>query len=202
MNRYPTFHTLFTSQLGIGDATVEDVVLELKRIDGQEQECDKMRDLLLLLPDYLNRRPQENVKRLWPVGMKVFPVRAPLGRLRSLSNEDWFVNDRRRTGTLFEGYIEILDFTPHEVERLSAFLEALGLSDRKFSARIWEDSSASGYSTPQPDLTENLRAKAHHIARYVYAPGLPRYSIAVRIVNNANLDSPHQLDTRWCYIRC
>lgn len=170
VNRYPTFHTLFVSQLGVGDATVEDVVFELICIDGQEQQCDKMRDLLLLLPNYLKRRPQESVKRLWPVGMKVFPVRAPLGRLRSFSDKDWFINDRQRIGTLFEGHIAILDFSHQELERLSVFLEALGLSDRKLSARIREESSANGHSTPRPDLTENLRTKAHHIARYVYAP--------------------------------
>jgi hypothetical protein len=79
VNRYSAFHVLFVVQVGIEDATVKDVVFELRRIDGQGRQCDKMKDLLMLLSQYLKREPHEHVKRLWPVEMEVSPVRASLG---------------------------------------------------------------------------------------------------------------------------
>ena len=146
---------------------MNDIVQELNRLSGQQQQYDTIKALLLLLPRYLKLESDHSQLRThWLSDPKVFPIRATSGlHLRSFSENDWFINDRQRLGSRFEGHVALLDFTLPEIGKLMPLLKALRLSNRALSATFQEESQASGESMYDFTLTQQLRSKAHHIAR-------------------------------------
>jgi hypothetical protein len=153
--------------LGISDATQYDIVHELKRLSGQQERYPTIKVLLLLLPRYLKLESDHvQLRTHWLSDSKVFPTRSPSGHyLRSFNDKDWFINDRQRLGSRFEGHVALLDFTLPEIEKLMPLLKALRLTNRTLSVTFKEESQASGESTYDFTLTQHLRSKAHHIAR-------------------------------------
>ena len=166
-SRYTELQRFWVSQLGIGDATQYDIVHEINRLGGQQERYDTIKLLLLLLPRYLRLESDRvQLRTHWLSHSRVFPIRSPSGRdLRSLNDKDWFINDRQRLGSRFEGHVALLDLTLPEVDKLMPLLNSLSLSSRTLSVTFKEESQASGESTYDFALTQHLRSKAHHIAR-------------------------------------
>ncbi|KIW01104.1 uncharacterized protein PV09_07391 [Verruconis gallopava] len=96
------------------------------------------------------------------------PIRTVDKRLEWVrpSFEDFVIVDRKEYGDMFEGKVNVLDFSLEEVHQLRTFLIALDLGRRFMSEAVEEKTRVSGELRLDNDLTREMQRKAYAICRY------------------------------------
>ncbi|KAI9686954.1 MAG: hypothetical protein M1822_002707 [Bathelium mastoideum] len=167
---YPEFAPLFSTHLRVRDARVLDVVTELLNRKGQVSLAKDMKDLLKSLNSFLRSgKDHQRIDRL--SGEPVFPIRiangsASLGSLNS-SSVTWFIADRERLRACFANKLNLLDFSPHDIERLAPLVRRFGLQDRFLSEKVIEETLTLGELRLAPSTQYTLRSKADFMSRLV-----------------------------------
>ncbi|KAK3712619.1 hypothetical protein LTR37_009062 [Vermiconidia calcicola] len=167
--RYPALRDLFTSKLGVRDATVTDVVQALEKLKGQEDKSDHIRDLLLALNSLLKAYPYDSnmALNLIAASKKILPIKGGKAKLKSAVDTDWYIADRERLEDCFTDSVALLDFPRDQVATLSTLFTKLRLNDRMLSASVSEETVAAGKSSFNQNLTEQLRSKAAFVSQLV-----------------------------------
>ena len=165
--RYPALRDLFTSKLGVRDATVTDVVEALEKLKGQEDKSDHIRDLLLALNSLLKAYPYDSnmALNLIAASKKILPIKGGKTKLKSAVDTDWYIADRERLEDCFTDSVALLDFPRDQVATLSTLFTKLRLNDRMLSASVSEETVAAGKSSFNQNLTEQLRSKAAFVSQ-------------------------------------
>ncbi|KAK3642797.1 hypothetical protein LTR56_010623 [Elasticomyces elasticus] len=168
---YPDLQTFFTTTLGVRDTNISDVVDRLLECSGQINHLPEIKSLLVCVSRLLTptkgkvKVNQTVIDRLILSQVNFLPVRTRSSEyeLRSISDRSWFFADSSRLLEGFGGKVPLLDFDMVNSAALVPLIEALGLTERKLSKHIVEETEATGEQTLEPDLTDNLKAKAKFI---------------------------------------
>ncbi|CRG88031.1 Cadherin-89D [Talaromyces islandicus] len=94
--------------------------------------------------------------------IKYLPVRTVQGTIElKRPSEEFFIGDRREYTSVFQGKVDILDFSLEEVHDIHPFLEALELGDRYMSVAVQETTRVQEPSDNESrTLSQNFRAKS------------------------------------------
>lgn len=166
---YPNQYQFLVSDLGLENAGASDIVRELKTFSGQISNIETIKELLLVLDEFIyrHRGEEEKLGKLKAASIKVLPVRCEGTELRSCADRDWFIPDRSRLEKCFEGRVHLLDFDQPTLKKLSRVLQALGVQHRTLSDSIIECTEATGLLTYKDAFTKHLQSKVPFVSRYV-----------------------------------
>ncbi|KAF2166649.1 hypothetical protein M409DRAFT_23280 [Zasmidium cellare ATCC 36951] len=171
--RFPSLKDFFCVTLQVHNASIGDIVKELRHHAGNMNGVDSLRALLLYLSDCLVNEDQadEHVPKLLLKlqTQQIFPVQRSSGqcRLASAQDHDWFIADRGRIEQCFRGKVWLLDASDSDVKRLAPVFKTLGLLDFYLSKRVIEQTEFTDEPKPCKNLTRYLQGKARFISLLV-----------------------------------
>lgn len=163
--QYAGLEEFFIRYLRVQEPSIDTYIEELRLLISHNL-CPPIRIAKSFIQEIASRKPQQSA--LEPLkSLKFLPVRGLDGALTLKCIADEFVIvDRKKHGDAFRGTIPILDFSIEEVHDLTAFILALGLSDKYTSTAVQECSTVNGSHSNQLQ-SEKLRHKAYAIFRQV-----------------------------------
>ena len=125
-----------------------------------------IKDLLLTLCTYPlgTAELDEHFQHL--ARLKLVPVRRCLQDEGYMAFDDaqWFIPDRLRYKTCFEGQLWMLDFEEKELSLLKKLFDRMGLAKRELSSHVVEETITKGEHASYPSITKELREKSRYIA--------------------------------------
>lgn len=179
---FSKLRTFFVEHLEIKNAGPLEILGELLSPQDGTPDRERISDLLLALSKHgkLDRPEIKNYLKMAASG-RLIPVRRNDGpELRHAHDQDWFIPDRPRLKTLFEGKIWTIDFNAEQIHKLEHVIEKLELSKRRLSKHVVEETIKAGDEVLDEDLTVQIQAKAHYIGRWVFI-GFPPHAVTAMI---------------------
>ncbi|KAI7196205.1 hypothetical protein KC324_g4509 [Hortaea werneckii] len=166
---FPRLRSLFKDVLNVRNADAVDIVNELASAKGADDSVAKSQRLLIALSSQFSLNPTESaaVHRIKKEAMRVFPIMDADSsvRLRSTTDEDWFVPDRQRLHESFKSKVGFLHLEGGTTRTISTLVERLGLEDRLLTKHVREETQASGDVVYQRGMTDMVRSKAIYMAQ-------------------------------------
>jgi hypothetical protein len=162
---YPKNQKLFVDYLELGSIDGDDIIDDIRDLDARIDEIPRIKALLKALSRFIKRKP-DDVSLVDDLGgeEKIWPVVDTTLHLRAFADK-WFIADRERLQTCFQGKVPLLDFGRHDVQRLEPLLSKLELDEWMISQHVEEETQTVGVPVYQEILTAHLRSKARFISR-------------------------------------
>lgn len=170
--RYKQNSHLFVSRLHLGDATAADVVGELKKLNGQTESIDTIRDLLQILTTYVEegKLNVDSLRGLEKLSMKLLPVK--IGErleLCSFVDNNWFIEEEKNPNLVkaFQDLVRMVDCDFLTKRKPRTLLEKMGGLANLLSQRIFVEKEVQGGIAFDPSSTKTFRARAEYFSRSV-----------------------------------
>lgn len=170
--QYPRSSNLFQCLLATGGLTLAELVQEAAGITPATDTQDILEiftDISKTLPVISRKRASRTLKSLF--SKPIFPVEMGKGtkpRLMSLESKKWFIADRVHLRRAFLGIVNLLVFTPKELEAIEELIQVLGLNSRKLSVAVKSESLPSGELKFDHSRTRDFAMRSHFIEVYVW----------------------------------
>lgn len=162
---YGSCEDFFRNTLGVPKPSLQMHIKALKALAKSIAAVPKIKEAMEQISQM---GPLKDSLRSEFANLSMFPVRVTNGtRQLAMSTADFAIVDRPRHENIFEGKINILDFTMEEVRLTQPFLEACGLRNRFTSACVEENTMAEDH-IQSFELTQQLRSNAYAFVRYVF----------------------------------
>lgn len=162
---YTGLEDFFIKYLGVEEPGIDTYIEKLKLLISRNL-FPPIRTVKSFIKELGSWEPQQSA--LEPLkSLNFLPVRGVGGTLDGALTlncvaDDFVIVDRKEHRDAFQGIIPILDFSIEEVHELTAFIFALGLSDKYTSKAVQECSTANGHHLDQLQ-SERMRQKAYAI---------------------------------------
>lgn len=167
---YPDLKPLFQGILGLQNASVETIVAEIVQLDGNVDAVGDIKNMLLALGSQI-LQPADTTKMQSALRQlekhRVIPIKGKEGQsiLVTLTDQRWFVADRKSYQKAFGGKVHLLDFSLRDQQKLEPLLSRFSISLRRISELVVEETVIKGKDKAVVDAahTNKYRGKVHHL---------------------------------------
>lgn len=167
---FERIENFFTKVLRIRNAPIKAIIDEILELDRNAFDMTRAKELFVALSTTVKYLPVHEKPDLTQArSANIFPVKTGKSTFDLLSLRDtWFIPDRKREGTAFEGCIPPLDFSlTQQEDELGPLISALNLAAKRLSAHVREEKHMNGQANLNRTLTDSIKGKARYLTWYV-----------------------------------
>jgi hypothetical protein len=165
---YPSCKRLFTEVLGVSDASMKELLLEI-RLFKKTDELRYMCDVFLELEKFLEKDETYTVQIHTLNGKAIWPVKESLGEEEFdhilSTGADWFIADTEPLRESFEGIVPLLAFATDDIARMERVMDGLAMHTKRLSRVAKSVPRTEGRVAYHPEHTNALKSKYEFIAR-------------------------------------
>jgi hypothetical protein len=159
----------FLGQLRIAPASLSTMVEELITLTTQDPTVQRVKELIWAIN---GMKPTPDDLSILST-CSFLPVRvSQSGAAQQIEfldcQSDFGIVDRIKLADIFEGEVDLLDFSLEEVLQLEPFLRSLELGDKYLSLLCREETDCQGEGLLDNRLTADFNSRAYHLLRQVY----------------------------------
>jgi len=165
---YPSCKRLFTEVLGVSDASMTELLLEI-RLFKNTDELRYMCDVFLELEKFLEKDEAYTFRIHTLNGKVIWPVKVRLGEEEfdyiESTGAVWFIADTEQLRKSFEGLVPLLAFATDDIARMERVMNGLAMHTKRLSRVAKSIPTPVGLVAYHPEHTKALKSKYESIAR-------------------------------------
>jgi hypothetical protein len=165
---YPSCKRLFTEALGVSDASMRELLLEI-RLFKKTDELRYMCDVFLELEKFLENDELYTIHVNSIKGNAIWPVKESLGEEEFdhilSTSADWFIADTEPLRQSFEGIVPLLAFATDDIARMERLIGGLAMHTKRLSHVAKSVPRTEGRVAFHLEHTNALKSKYDFIAR-------------------------------------